>query len=144
MPGGRIIDRVGRADGRLIMDVVVSDHTAIGAVTVTLRGQLDLDAAPRLQAALDGLRELAVNRVVVDLTDLHFCDSIGLSTFVVAHNYCTATGGYLRLAAPPEFMVRVLSAVGIASALPVYRTVPAALADDPQERILAAPTPPYL
>jgi len=123
------------------VDVVVSDHPAIGAVTVALHGQLDLDAAPRLQAAFDGLRERSVNRVVVDLAELRFCDSIGLSALVVAHNYCTAAGGYLRLAAPSEFMVRVLSVVGITGALPVYRTVPAALAGDPAERILGAPEP---
>ena len=112
------------------MDVFVSDHPATGAVTVALRGQLDLDGAPRLQATFDALAGRSVNRVVVDLAGLHFCDSIGLSTFVVAHNYCTSTGGYLRFAAPSEFLARVLSVVGIAGTLPVYRTVPAALAGD--------------
>src|SRR5215470_11975190 len=101
MPGGRFADRVGprtegRCRGRLIVNVVVADHPTVGAVTVALHGQLDLDGAPRLQATFDALCERSVNRIVVDLADLHFCDSIGLSTFVLAHNYCTSTGGYLR------------------------------------------------
>jgi anti-anti-sigma factor len=69
--------------------------------------------------------------VVVDLSGVTFCDSVGLSAFVVGHKYCTAAGGYLRLAAPTPFMIRLLQVVGVAGPLPIYQTVQSACAADP-------------
>jgi tRNA-Thr(GGU) m(6)t(6)A37 methyltransferase TsaA len=103
-----------------------------------LSGQLDVQTCLVLESALDRLREAASTRVVVDLSGVTFCDSVGLSAFVVAHKYCTAAGGYLRLAAPTPFMIRLLQVVGIAGALPIYRTVQTACAGDPSGLVVPA------
>jgi len=112
------------------MDVVVSEQPTGLATVIRLAGQLDVDSAPTLRAAVEEMLDRQVNRIVVDLTELDFCDSIGLSTFVLAHNSCTESGGYLRLAAPSAFLLRVLSTVGLRTRLPVYRGVPEACAGD--------------
>jgi len=109
-------------------------------VVVALRGQLDVDSAPDLYATVDALRKRAVHRVVVDLGGLTFCDSVGLSSFVIAHKYCTETGGYLRLAAPAPFLAKALSVVGVAGVIPVYRTVDGARTGD-REELVAHPQP---
>jgi anti-sigma B factor antagonist len=113
------------------MEVVVSEDTATGTAVVTLSGQLDVQTCVMLESALDRLRGAASTRVVVDLSGVTFCDSVGLSAFVVGHKYCTAAGGYLRLAGPAPFMIRLLQVVGVAGPLPIYRTVHAACAGDP-------------
>lgn len=122
------------------MELLVSEDTATGAAVVALSGQLDVQTCLLLESALDRLREAASTRVVVDLSGVTFCDSVGLSAFVVAHKYCTAAGGYLRLAAPTPFMIRLLQVVGIAGPLPIYRTVIAACAGAPSG--LVAPASP--
>jgi anti-anti-sigma factor len=110
------------------MDVTVTEGPDDGVTVVTLRGELGVDSAPEVEATLNGLIEGSVRRIVVDLSGLSFCDSIGLSTFVVAHRACTAAGGFVRLAAPPAFLLRVLTVVGLRRQLPIYDTVEAALA----------------
>jgi anti-anti-sigma factor len=113
------------------MDLTVDERPGDEATVVALAGQLDIESAPTLRAAVDGLLARSLSRIVVDLGKLSFCDSIGLSTFLVAHKHCTAAGGYLRLAAPEPFLVRVIGVIGLGGRLPVYRTVADALAGDP-------------
>ena len=105
------------------MDVTFADRPGYGATIVTLSGQLDVDSAPDLQAALAGLMQRRVVRIVVDLGPLKFCDSTGLSAFVVVHRSCTAAGGFLRLAAPAPLLLQTLAVVGLLAELPVYASV---------------------
>lgn len=98
---------------------------------VTLAGQLDFGTVDALDRLLTDLREAEVNRVVVDLSALTFCDSMGLSSVVQTARYCKGTGGFLRLAGVPPFLLRVLDIVGIRPELPTYRCVDAAVTGDP-------------
>lgn len=113
------------------MEITVADRGAHGAAVVTLRGDLAIDSVPKLRVALTGLIDRSANRIVVDLAQLRFCDSIGLSSFVEAHHRCVRAGGYLRLAAATPFMLRILTVVGLLGPVPVYDTVHAACAGDP-------------
>jgi anti-anti-sigma factor len=113
------------------MDVMVDERPTSEPTVVSIAGQLDIDSAPKLSAAIDELLGRAVNRIVVDLGELGFCDSIGLSTFLVAYRRCTEAGGYLRLAAPTPFLLRVLTVVGLRGKLPAYRSVAEARTGDP-------------
>jgi anti-sigma B factor antagonist len=110
-------------------------HPGTGPALVTMRGQLDMDTVPALQTAFEELAERGLTEVVVDLAELEFCDSIGLSTFVVGHTRCVEQGGWLRLAAPNEFLVRLLSVVGVAEVVPMYATVEGACRDDRTDRV---------
>jgi anti-sigma B factor antagonist len=99
------------------------------SVIVTVRGDLDIDSAPVLSTTLDSVLDREVPRVVVDLSGVEFCDSIGLSAFVVGHRRAEAAGGWLRLAAPTTWMNRLLTTVGLAGRVGIYPAVAAALAD---------------
>ncbi|WP_306214295.1 STAS domain-containing protein [Actinoplanes sp. RD1] len=98
------------------------------SVVVTVRGNLDLDSAPVLDTTLGQVLDRPVPRVVVDLAGVEFCDSTGLSAFVVAHNRAQAVGGWVRLASPSEWLHGLLRTVGLADALQVYPSVADALA----------------
>ncbi|WP_173086486.1 STAS domain-containing protein [Phytohabitans rumicis] len=99
-------------------------------MVVSLRGELDLDTAAQLRSAVDGLLARDATRIVVDLAGLSFCDSVGLSTFTVAGAACAGAGGYLRLAAPTPFLLRLLGVVGVLHRLSVYDSVEAACQAD--------------
>jgi anti-sigma B factor antagonist len=120
------------------MDITVAEPTAEGVTVVRLSGELGVDTTLPLQQTLEALAEQRAYRVVVDLSELAFCDSIGLSSFVEAHRRSTAAGGWVRLAAPTPFLLRVLGVVGLLDRLPVYATVGGALRGDETDRHAAA------
>ena len=110
-------------------------HPGTGPAIVTMSGQLDMDTAPALHTAFDELAARGLAEVVVDLAGLDFCDSIGLSTFVVGHTRCAEQGGWVRLAAPNAFLVRLLTVVGVAEVVPMYATLEGACRDDRADRV---------
>lgn len=97
---------------------------------MTLHGDLDLNSAELLSASLTGFFEQTVTKIVVDLAEVAFCDSVGLSALVLGHRRCQATGGYLRLAAATPFVQRLLAVVGLLGPVSLYNTVAAACAGD--------------
>lgn len=98
------------------------------SIVVAVRGHLDIDSAPDLTATLDRVLERPAPRVVVDLSGIDFCDSTGLSAFVTGHNRAAAAGGWLRLAAPNDWMTQLLDTVGLTGRLGIYPAVADALA----------------
>ncbi|MFF5296376.1 STAS domain-containing protein [Paractinoplanes globisporus] len=98
------------------------------SVVVTVRGNLDIDSAAVLTTTLDQVLGGRTPRVVVDLSDVEFCDSTGLSAFVVGNNQAIAGGGWLRLAGPNNFLADLLTTVGLTTRMGVYPTVADALA----------------
>lgn len=101
------------------------------SVVVTVRGNLDIDSASVLDATLNQVLERPAPRIVVDLSGVEFCDSTGLSAFVVGHNRASATGGWVRLAAPGAWLAQLLDTVGLTGRLGVYPGVAEALAGRP-------------
>jgi anti-sigma B factor antagonist len=68
---------------------------------VSLSGELDLSSAPTLRELLAGaFDDDRQRRIVLDLSDLIYLDSTGLSIFVTAHKRATATGKEFCLANP--------------------------------------------
>ena len=97
------------------------------SVVVTVRGQLDLDTAAVLSTTLAQVLDRDHPRIVVDLSELDFCDSTGLSAFVAGHNRAESTGGWVRLAAPTAWMAHLLDTVGLTGRIAVYPSVAEAL-----------------
>jgi anti-sigma B factor antagonist len=108
------------------MDIRVVDHPTGSCRVVTVTGQLDMSTAPQLERAL--IDEAEHPRLVVDLAGLTFCDSIGLSTLVVAQRSCQDRNGFLRLARPSPFVLNLLTVVGVRRAVEIYDSVDAAAA----------------
>ncbi|WP_433573928.1 STAS domain-containing protein [Streptomyces sp. CA-251247] len=55
-----------------------------------IAGDLDYDTAPRLRQAVEGLTLEAGALLVLDLVRLGFCDSSGITAFIVARNRAIA------------------------------------------------------
>jgi anti-sigma B factor antagonist len=100
-------------------------HTDITVISVG--GELDLETAPQLQDQISTLMEQGVQRFVIDLSGVTFCDSTGLSVFVRTKNTSDETGGDIRLASPQPGVRRILQISGLYDALGTYDTVEQAL-----------------
>jgi anti-anti-sigma factor len=76
---------------------------------VHLAGELDLTGSETLLAAVADLD----GRVVVDLTDVSFLDSAGMSAFAITHKRLVEAGGSFTLRAPRPHVRRVLEIAGM-------------------------------
>ena len=109
------------------MQATVTDHRCDIAV-LHLRGELDADTAGTLRATLADLLERPVPRIVVDLTDLKFCDSVGLSAFITSKQVIAARGGWLSFAGANPFLQRLLETVGLSKYFAIFPEVDDAIA----------------
>ncbi len=80
---------------------------------VAVRGELDLHTAPRLRARLHDAIGAGHTDLVVDLPDLSFIDSTGISVLVDAMKQAGRHDGRLVLRAPTPWTRRVLEIAGL-------------------------------
>ncbi|GAA3132555.1 anti-sigma factor antagonist [Streptosporangium carneum] len=79
-------------------------------MVVRAEGELDMAVAPRLRAELDRALELPGHPcVVVDLTAVPFCDSVGLGILVGALTRVRDTRGRLILVVRPGMITHLLT-----------------------------------
>lgn len=109
------------------MQARVTDHRSDVAV-LHLSGELDADTAGQLHAALAGLLERPVPRIVVDVTELKFCDSVGLSAFITSKQVIAARGGWLSFAGANPFLARLMETVGLGRYFAIFPEVDDAIA----------------
>jgi len=109
------------------MQAKVTDRPSDVAV-LQLSGELDADTASTLHSTLADLLERPVPRIVVDLTDLKFCDSVGLSAFITSKHVITARGGWLSFAGVNPFLAQLMDTVGLSRYFAVFPSVDDAIA----------------
>jgi anti-sigma B factor antagonist len=109
------------------MRATVTDHKSDVAV-LQLSGELDADTATELHTTLADLLERPVPRIVVDLTDLKFCDSVGLSAFITSKQVITARGGWLSFAGANPFLSQLMATVGLSRYFAIFPEVEDAIA----------------
>jgi anti-sigma B factor antagonist len=108
------------------------NHTSSPSLAVQLRrepnvllvdveGELDLDGAPELCAAIgNGERSRDRRHVLVDLSRVTFCDSTGLKALMDAAREVAVAGGRLIVVVPEDGSVRkVMALTGAAEFLHV-------------------------
>ncbi len=96
-----------------------------------LSGELDIASAPVLrEQLLDVLRPQA-SKLIVDLSQVSFCDASGLTVLVGTNRRARLLGGVLRLAAPPSPVAMALRITGLDLQLDIFPTVSAAIAGAP-------------
>ncbi len=109
--------------------LTIDEHDAGKVHVLALTGELDLESAPVLATHVDRVRRDGVRRVLVDLTDLDFCDSTGLRALIGAASELRIAGGRLSVACPGGGPVaRLLDLTGTRETLNVYDDVARATA----------------
>jgi anti-sigma B factor antagonist len=101
------------------------------AVVLQVTGEVDSYTAPLLHEHLDEAFTEAADRrlaVVLDMTDISFLASSGLSVLVEYHLRGDEQGTPLRVVAPAGSVLRALRATTLNEMIQLYDTVPEALA----------------
>lgn len=102
---------ISKLDGDLEILVDYSDEP-----TVTLRGEVDFRNMARVRQAICGLLQHGKRSVNVDLGELVFMDSTGVSALVDAARAMLPAGGAVRLVSPSPQLVKVLERSGASDA----------------------------
>jgi anti-sigma B factor antagonist len=103
------------------VEVRAEDH----ATVITVSGELDLASSPALEEELERVAQSDAEVVVVDLRELEFMDSTGLSVLVRAHQRAAEQGRRLGLVNGSQQVQRLLRLTGVSERL--------TLADTPEE-----------
>ena len=94
--------------------VVITVESGEVAVTVSVRGDLDAHSSPRLRTCLtDLVAQPDVPEVVIDLTEVTFCDSTALGVFVGAHRRLQSDERRLELRGPRPAVRRLFEVSGL-------------------------------
>ncbi len=101
-----------RVSRRTILDTEIRKAEPQHAVVI-LAGELDTSNVGQLYEELAQLTREGVRHIAIDLADLEFVDSTGLSAIIAAHKRAEASGGELILLAPSRDMRRLFQVTGI-------------------------------
>jgi anti-sigma B factor antagonist len=113
-PGDLMPDRT-RFD-QLVIDV---DRRAQDAATVRAHGELDIATVPALQHELEALLGKGVQRLVLDLSGVPFCDVPALNLLVRIQCQLSSRGGYLMVLGACRPLRIMISALGLDGYLPL-------------------------
>lgn len=96
---------------------------------MTAAGELDHHTADLLRTPLDEALERGRSRLVIDCSQLEFCDSTGLNVLLGARLKADAAGGGVHLAAMLPVVARVFEITGADAVFTVHDSLEEALAD---------------
>lgn len=106
----------------LEVDVSAADF----GVLVAIAGELDIATVPRVRAALSAHAVAGGDAVVVDLSEVTFMDSSGLSLFLTLERELRERGGRLAIACPDGAARLIFDVTGVDEHLQLYKTRDAA------------------
>jgi anti-sigma B factor antagonist len=92
------------------------------AVVIVLGGELDLASSPRLEQSLEQVWTTDADPLVIDLRELEFMDSTGLSIIVRAQQRMTEDGRQLSIVRGSQQVQRLLDLTGVAERLRLVDT----------------------
>jgi anti-sigma B factor antagonist len=125
---GAVRYNVAVSDARSNLQVAKDQQDHAGATVLTVSGELDLATISILKDVVGGQFDAGRGPVVLDLSDLTFCDSTGLGSFVALHRQAASAGTSLSLAAPRKRVADLLQISGINQVVSVFDSVAAATA----------------
>ncbi|GGP95983.1 STAS domain-containing protein [Streptomyces pseudogriseolus] len=102
-------------------------HPRPGLAIATVAGDMDTRTADSLRRKASEIIEEGCPHLILDLAQVRFCDSAGLSALIGLWHAAQAAGGALGLADVPDRLMRMLVLTGVDAVLPVHATAAEAL-----------------
>jgi anti-anti-sigma factor len=84
-----------------------------GAVSLAVSGEIDMATAESLYEQAIALVSTGTRLLVLDLTGVTFCDSLGIAALVRIYRYALGLGCQLRVTNPREHVAHVLQISGL-------------------------------
>jgi anti-anti-sigma factor len=106
--------------------IEIQSNEQSGSAVLTVSGEVDLATAPALQTALLAMVERGSDKVILDMAEVTFMDSSGLSALLAARD----AGGEdfeMVLVVGPGMVRRLLETTAIGSLFTVFETLDGAL-----------------
>ncbi|WP_329791601.1 STAS domain-containing protein [Lentzea sp. DG1S-22] len=94
-------------------------HTGAGHALIVISGELDPVTAPRLREQGMSLLAEGFPNLLLEMSEVDFCDSSGLSVVIALWQQAHASGGSLALAAVPARLSRLLRMTAMDTLIPV-------------------------
>ncbi|MEU7482263.1 STAS domain-containing protein [Lentzea sp. NPDC042327] len=94
-------------------------HAGAGHALIAVSGELDPLTAPRLRERGLSLLAEGTPHLLLDMSEVDFCDSSGLSVVIALWAQANASGGSLALAAVPDRLSRLLRMTATDTLIPV-------------------------
>jgi anti-sigma B factor antagonist len=118
VPDGLIRPEEDRLTGVERPELSIAVQRAPDEVTIQLTGEIDVLTVTELSTVVNELVvDDQLNRIVLDMSGVTFCDSQGLGTLVVLSRKAQHAQIVLALANVGDFLMRVLDITGLRSAL---------------------------
>jgi len=95
--------------------------TADGKATVRFRGELDIATADQAYAYLRDVVDNQDGPVMMNLSELSFCDAAGLGVLARVAGHARRSGRSLKLTAARPSLLRIMRITGMAEAFPEVR-----------------------
>ncbi|HEX6754921.1 MAG TPA: STAS domain-containing protein [Mycobacteriales bacterium] len=95
------------------MSFAVESSSEQSAVRVTVTGEVDMDTAPRMRHAVERAVAGGEGPVLVDLGEVTFMDSSGLSALVASHQVAAAHSVPFRLLRVPARVLNLIQITGL-------------------------------
>jgi anti-sigma B factor antagonist len=107
-----------------MVENLLVEQSERGSWTVfTVKGEIDLETAPRLKSRLREAVDNGSHNIVVSLAAVEFMDSSGLGVLIGGLKRCKEGGGTLALVSPRRPVRKVLSVTGLDQVFPIHDTV---------------------
>jgi anti-anti-sigma factor len=119
-PLGEGIDAVP-TDSRALMELRIGVACEDGVTIVSVAGELDVSNAARLVQKLNDVISIGVSQLILDIEQLSYMDSAGLSVLIGAHKQMELAGGSFRVMAPSHIVSRLFEVTGVESHLAIHR-----------------------
>jgi anti-sigma B factor antagonist len=109
----------------MLLSVVVETRAAHGLIRAV--GELDFSSSETLRAAAEGVLAEGHETLLIDLSEVRFLDSTGLSALVAVGRAAARRGSSVGLIAPSEPVLHVLRLMGVDNVFPTYASESEAL-----------------
>lgn len=114
-------------------EVSIGEHARDYCV-VSVRGEVDLHTAPKVQYSIERAAENGATAVFVDMSGIAFMDSTALSTFMRAKDTLEKQGLTFRLVAPSPAVDRIFDVTGFRDYFEVFSSLDEASRKDAASR----------
>ncbi|GAA3009308.1 STAS domain-containing protein [Streptosporangium longisporum] len=98
------------------LSITVTDHDTCSVITLV--GELDRLSADRLRRTVERLVDRGRTRLIADVAELTFCDSVGVWALLECHHHAATMDGWLRVAFVHGTLKRILQIIGTTRAQP--------------------------
>jgi anti-sigma B factor antagonist len=114
--------------------LTVDVHQDDPFTVITVHGEIDIETAPELRQVVTQVTDAGADRLVFDLSDVTFVDSIGLGVFVLARKKMLLRRGTIDIVASTRRVVAIFTIAGLDELFKLLPTLAAVFADqDPAE-----------